>query len=209
MRFLIKRGQTWIDSAADCAVHLKFADSEAINTWIALLRSYAINETYGRSLAPEDGGLYRIWRQVHLEVNQARNLGANRTFSTFSEATSQQSLSVDNGDVGSDGVDMEVSCEILINGCLCGRTTVKKCVGSPEWHEKFTFSDLPPFRELIVNIFKEKKILKPQLLGSVQIYTSNFRRGELVEGWFPVLSTGQSVSGTQVGELKLRMRVEE
>jgi len=102
-----------------------------------------------------------------------------------------------------------VSCEIHLNDTLCGRTTVKKGVGSPDWHESFTFSDLPPFDTLDVIVWREKKLFKPTIMGSVRITLSNFRRGEAVEGWFPVLHTGPIASDLQVGDIRLKIRVDE
>lgn len=145
-----------------------------------------------------------MWRQIQLEINQARNLGLSKSPTDL--ASSPMSSDFDGAN---DGVDMEGSCEIYINDALCGRTTVKKSLGSPEWHEQFTFSDLPPFGDLLIHVYREKKVFKPQLLGTVQINLGNFRRGELVEGWFPVISMSQSVGGMQVGELRLRMKVDE
>ncbi|KAH8120325.1 GTPase activating protein [Phellopilus nigrolimitatus] len=201
----VKAGQRWLDTNTEEVVYLKFPSSGAINTWVALLRSYAVAEIYGRNHAPIDGGLYRMWRQVQLEVSQARNLGTAKSLSEF---VSIPMTGADN-DATTDGVDIEVSCEIVINDILCGRTTVKKSTGAPEWHEKFIFSDLPPFGDLLIHVYREKKVFKPHLLGTVQIVLSNFRRGEMLEGWFPVISTGQSITGAQVGELRLRMKVDE
>ena len=183
---------------------MKFPTSDSMNTWIALLRSYAMAEIYGRSSAPSEGGLYRMWRQVALEINQARNLGLSKSPTDF--ASSPMSSDFDGSN---DGVDMEISCEIYINGALYGRTSIKKSLGAPEWHEQFTFSDLPPFGDLLIHVYREKKVFKPQLLGSVQVSLANFRKGESTEGWFPVIATNQSVSGTQVGELRLRLKVDE
>lgn len=183
---------------------MKFSSSDHMNTWIALLRSYAIAEIYGRSHAPSEGGLYRMWRQVQLEINQARNLGMSKSPSDFVSSPMSSDF-----DATNDGVDMEVSCEIYVTDVLCGRTTIKKSVGSPEWHEQFTFSDLPPFGDMLVHVYREKKVFKPQLLGTIQINLGNFRRGEMLEGWFPVIAANQSVSGVQVGELRLRIKVDE
>ncbi|EJD03956.1 GTPase activating protein [Fomitiporia mediterranea MF3/22] len=200
----VKPGQRWLDTNTEEIVYVKFPTSDSINTWIALLRSYAVAEIYGRNHAPKDGGLYRMWRQVQLEINQARNLGSSKPPTEL--ASSPMSSEFDGS---SDGVDMEVSCEVYITDELCGRTTVKKSVGSPEWHEQFTFSDLPPFGDLLVHVYREKKVFKPQLLGTVQIPLNNVRKGEVMEGWHAVIATNQSVSGTQVGELRLRMNVDE
>ena len=59
-------------------LYVQFEDEDTAHTWLALLRSYAMPEVYGRWLSPEDGGLYRMWRQVDLTVLQGRGLGATR-----------------------------------------------------------------------------------------------------------------------------------
>jgi len=108
-----------------------------------------------------------------------------------------------------DNADLGVFCEIHLNDILCGSTTVKKGMGFPDWHESFTFSDLPPFQTLELLLCREKKLLKPITLGSARISLGNFRRGEIVEGWFPVLQDGLADTSIQVGELRLKIRVDE
>jgi hypothetical protein len=113
------------------------------------------------------------------------------------------------GDGDTEAVDLNVSCEIHLNEQLCGRTTVKKGIGAPDWHEKFTFSDLPPFENLELIVWREKKLLKPVIMGSIRIALGNFRRGEAIEGWFPVLHNGPIASGVQVGDIRMKIRVDE
>ncbi|TFK77098.1 Rho GTPase activation protein [Pluteus cervinus] len=194
---------TSISTTAD-PVYLQFPTADICNTWLALLRSYAIPEIYGRWFFPDDGGSYRMWRQVELTVLQGRNLGTTKLPDTLLHSSG---INSENGE--SDAVDLDLSCEILLNETLCGRTTVKRGLGSPEWHEKFTFTDLPPFDTLDLLVWREKKLFKPSALGMVQITLSNFRRGEAVEGWFPVLYHGPVPSDLQVGELRLKIRVDE
>lgn len=137
-----------------------------------------------------------------MEINQARNFGTTKPIDLLSDVASD-------GEMPTDGVEMEVSCEILLGRALCGRTTIKKCTGSPEWHEQYIFGDLPPFDELVINVYREKKAAKPQLLGSVHIALVNCRRGEMVEGWFPVICADDSVNGTQIGEMLLKLKIDE
>jgi len=92
---------------------------------------------------------------------------------------------------------------------LSGRTVVKKSTGSPDWHETFLFADLPPFEKLAIVVWREKKLQKPLVIGTVYITLTNFRRGELVEGWFPVLFGGATTPCTQVGQLRLKLKVDE
>ncbi|KAH9950344.1 Rho GTPase activation protein [Amylocystis lapponica] len=191
-------GQAWSATPNTDPLFLQFADTDAMNIWLTLLRSYAMPEVYGRWLSPEDGGLYRMWRQVELTCLQGRNLGTR--------ALPEDGASGDPADP--DAIDLDVYCELSVNGCLCGRTTVKKGVGSPDWQERFTFADLPPFENLKIVVWREKRMVKPVAIGSVLIVLVNFRRSEYVEGWFPVLHGGPT-SSVQVGEMRLRVRVDE
>lgn len=180
---------------------LQFADTEVANIWLALLRSYAAPEVYGRWIYATEGGLYRMWRQVDMDCVQGRGFGAYKLVEEPSFGDLDPKLEPD-------PVDIDVYCEIFVNGCLSGRTTVKKGLGSPDWHEQFTFTDLPPFANLEVVVWRDKKLARPMMIGSTVIALMNFRRGEQVEGWFPVLS-GQHHAGVIVGEIRLKLRVDE
>jgi hypothetical protein len=148
-----------------------------------------------------------MWRQVELTVIQGRNLGNTKPFTeAFANAGTVSDLEFR---PEPDAVDLDVFCEILLNDMLCGRTTVKKGIGSPDWHESFMLSDLPPFENLDIIIWREKRMFKPVIMGSVRVTLSNFRRGETVEGWFPVLYHGSIAAGLQAGEIRLKIRVDE
>ncbi|KAH9944375.1 Rho GTPase activation protein [Epithele typhae] len=201
-------------------LYIQFEDEETAHTWLALLRSYAMPEVYGRWLSPEDGGLYRMWRQVDLSCLQGRNLGVPRPLLADDAANggpgglgggSSGGPSGDGdgrGSESSEAVDMDVYCEVFFNGTLCGRTTVKKGIGSPDWYERFLLPDLPPFENLEIVIWREKRLSRPVTVGSVNIVLVNFRRGEPVEGWYPVVNGGPT-SSTQAGEMRLKVRVDE
>ena len=68
--------------------------------------------------------------------------------------------------------------------------------------------DLPPFEKLELVVCREKRLSRPAVVGSVLVVLVNFRRGDAVEGWFPVLNGGQA-SSTQAGEMRLKIRVDE
>ncbi|KAJ3907367.1 GTPase activating protein [Lentinula edodes] len=196
-------GKRWAPSSGiDEPIYLQFSSTNACNAWLALLRSYALPEIYGRWFFPTEGGSYRMWRQVDLTVIQGRNLGNSKPFETLDD---------DDNDSASepDPIDLDVYCDILFSETLCARTTVKKGIGSPQWHEIFLLSDLPPFESLDIWVWREKKLFKPSILGTVRIALNNFPRGEAIEGWFPVLQNGSIASDIQVGELRLKIRVDE
>ncbi|KAF8168097.1 Rho GTPase activation protein [Crassisporium funariophilum] len=194
-------GQRWTSSHTAEPLYIQFPNSETCSTWQALLKAYAIPEIYGRWFFPMDGGSYRMWRQVELTVMQGRNLGLTKYDAGLngnSDPTPEP-----------DGADVDISCEIHLNDILCSRTTVKKGLGSPDWHETFTFPGLPPFESLDVFVWKEKKLHKPTVLGITRVSLANFRRGDAVEGWFPVVQSGTIGTEIQVGELRLKIRVDE
>lgn len=182
-------------NAASEPMYLQFPDPDLLNLWLVLLRSHAIPEVYGRWINAQDGGLYRMWRQVELTCIQGRNLGNSRP--TVDDATTDPEESF----------DMDVYCSLWVNSILCGKTTVRKGVGSPDWHEGFTFTDLPPFDTLEVIVWRDKRLAKPVQIGTIALPLMNFRRGEHVEGWFPVLSSAQA--GGVAGEIRLKLRVDE
>lgn len=224
-------------------IYLAFQTQEAHNTWLVLLRSYANPEVYGQMIAADQGGLYRMWRQIELFVLQGRNLGARpktpdtkrlgsragrrkdreregsedeettatATAGTTSGATSSAHYQSIPGDgtstMSSSDTEHDLFCEIALDNVVSGRTTVKYRTNAPDWFESFMFRDLPGFGSMHINVWRDRKLFGPNLIGSVEISLANFRRGEFVEGWWPVFSpTG---NGTQVGEVKLRMRVDE
>ena len=197
------RNQRWSATHSTEPLYVAFPSTEAVNTWMALLRSYAIPEVYGKSYT-HWGGTYRIWRQVELTCIQGRNIGVSRSLDPSSTTTGDQE-----GRSDVESVDLDLFCEIYFNDVLSGRTVVKKGLGSPDWHESFLFTDLPPFERLAIVIWREKKLQKPFVIGTVYITLTNFRRGEDVEGWFPVLLGGASTACTQVGQLRLKLRVDE
>ncbi|KAH9486933.1 putative Ras GTPase-activating-like protein ngap [Psilocybe cubensis] len=191
-------GQRWTSSHTAEPLYIQFPNADTSSTWQALLKSYAIPEIYGRWFFPMDGGSYRMWRQVELTVTQGRNIGIPVN-------------SYNGHDYGAenDGADVDVSCEIHLNDILCSRTTTKRGLGALDWHESFLFSGLPPFENLEIVVWREKKLSKPAVLGITRIALANFRRGDTVEGWFPVLQTGSIGTEVQFGELRLKIRVDE
>ena len=144
-----------------------------------------------------------MWRQVELTIVQGKNLGLTR----YDESTND--VNGANTNLEYDGLEVGLSCEIHLNDILCSRTTVKKGPGSPGWHEHFTFPGLPPFETLDIIVWQEKKLSKPSVLGITRITLGNFRRGDVVEGWFPVLNGGAIGTEIQVGKLHLKICVDE
>lgn len=197
------RGQRWTSSHTAEPLFLQFPSAEACSTWHVLLKSYAIPEIYGRWLFPTEGGSYRMWRQVELTILQGKNLGQTRYDGSTNDGNGT------NSNFEYDGLEVDLSCEIHLNDILCSRTTVKKGPGTPDWHERFNFPGLPPFENLDIIVWQDKKLSKPSVLGITRITLKNFCRGDAVEGWFPVLNGGVNGTEIQVGELHLKICVDE
>ncbi|KAI0068193.1 Rho GTPase activation protein [Artomyces pyxidatus] len=197
--------QRWSATLTTEPLYFAFSSTEAANTWLALLRSYAAPEVYGKASSAE-GGTYRIWRQVEVSCQSGRNIGMPRM---VGDTPLHISGSGDHDRGDNEAVDLDLFCEIYFNNILSGRTVVKKSLGSPDWHENFLFTDLPPFEKLAIVLWREKKLLKPSVVGTVYIALTNFRRGEYVEGWFPVLYGGSTAASVQVGQIRLKLKVDE
>ncbi|KAH9178719.1 Rho GTPase activation protein [Lactarius sanguifluus] len=183
--------QRWSATHSTEPLYFAFPSTEAMNTWMALLRSYASPELYGKSRA-------------HWGRN-GRNIGVPRPAELNPNGTAVDS----EGRAEAEAGDLDLFCEVYFNNVLSGRTVVKKSMGSPDWHEGFLFMDLPPFEKLAVVVWREKKLQKPFVVGTVHITLTNFRRGEHVEGWFPVLFGGSTAACAEVGQLRLKLKVDE
>jgi len=143
-----------------------------------------------------------MWRQVELTIIQGRSM------LLATQEDEQVNNGIDNAFEG-DGGEGEISCEIHMNDIICSRTTTKKGLNSSDWHESFTFPGLPPFENLDIVVWRERKFARPSILGVARIALANFRRGEAVEGWFPILQAGSIGTEIQFGELRLKLRVDE
>ncbi|KIJ26917.1 hypothetical protein M422DRAFT_216095 [Sphaerobolus stellatus SS14] len=199
-------------------IYLAFESKEAANTWTAALRSYAVPEIYGCELEPR--GLFRMWRQVSLSITTARHLALARKNSNSSVSSDLNSNGTGNSnlispeDVSDAAADLQLYCEVEIDGVAMGRTALQK--GTSEvashdssplptwtWLESFVLSDLPPFGLMGVRIWRFKKGAKPIYVGVVEVVLGHIRKGQAMDGWFPILN------GTQVGELRMKLKVDE
>lgn len=114
-------------------------------------------------------------------------------------------------------------CLIRLAGAVVARTKVRGGgTGSIVWVEKFTLSDLPALSGLQVDVIASQRAGKYALIGHVDLPLETMRRGEDVEGWFPIWATRKvedlahvkvkadpSYGREMVGELKMVIRVRE
>lgn len=187
---------------------LAFDSKDAAHTWCAILRSYAVPEIYGCDV--EKPGLYRMWRQVSLSILNARNVGLSKKPSN-PNLNENGTISVVNEEVSDVGPDLQMYCEIMFDGVIVARTMHQKgqAANSSDpspmwtWHETFTLSDLPPFGMMLVRVWV-KKGSKAMLVGTVEMALAHPRRGQLHEGWSPIMSRS-----LQVGALRMKIMVDE
>ena len=224
-------GQRYVTASSNDPVYIAFSDTENMYTWLTLLRSYAIPEVYGTTINPSEGGLYRMWRQVEVhcisarDIGQAKFLADSRALDTRPPLPIAPDLSASSNGSGSNGSwapgtsdtsgDYDVWCEIWVNATLCARTTAKKATVAPEWHESFIIGDLPPYDNLQITLYKEKRgSARSVAIGSVVVPLGTFQRGEYMEGWNPIVGANTNVSTgsgfyNQVGEMRLKLKVDE
>jgi hypothetical protein len=227
----VNSGQRYVTASTNEPLYISFSNTENMCTWLTLLRSYAVPEVYGTTINPSEGGLYRMWRQVEVHCISARDLGQTKYLPdsrpsgvrpplpaapelSFSSNGSDSNVSWPPGSSDGSG-DYDVWCEIWVNSMLCARTTVKRCTVTPEWHETFLIGDLPPYDNLQIILYKEKKGSSRSIaIGSVVVSLGTFQRGEYMEGWNPIVGANTSLSTgsglhNQVGEMRLKLKVDE
>ena len=152
-----------------------------------------------------------MWRQLSLTVSSARNLAiAKKNYASGPDLTTMAIAATE--EVSEAAADLQMYCEIVIDGVLLGRTALQKGLAengtsdmtiSWSWHETFTLADLPPFGVMSVRVWRHKKGGKPMYVGTVEVVLVHFRRGQAVDGWFPIMY------GTQVGDLRMKLKVDE
>jgi hypothetical protein len=114
-------------------------------------------------------------------------------------------------------------CLVLLDGAVVARTKVRASgTGSIVWVEKFCMAEVPSLSSLQVDVICSQRTGKYSLLGSVDIPIETMRRGEDVEGWFPIWAQRRvddaaaanarsdlSYGREMIGELKMVIRVRE
>jgi hypothetical protein len=154
-----------------------------LSAWVSLLRAFAQPEVYGASLAPADGGLYRMWRELEIDVLESRG--------TLGDATANEPAFV----------------EVVVDSVLSARTSGQR---SRIWHERFSLSELPPTRRTELRVCVARKGVSCTM-GRVELDMGSLRRGEAMESWHPIImpGTGLEQDKGQVPELRIRIRLDE
>ncbi|KAK4054539.1 hypothetical protein OIV83_001033 [Microbotryomycetes sp. JL201] len=110
-----------------------------------------------------------------------------------------------------DSAEIDSFCEVLLDGDVVARTSVRPKTNCPFWNEGFTFGDLPQFTEpLVLRLFQIHKQIRPVLLGTCTVRLADLPRAELIDSWCSIRSPSwQGGSTATVGELNLSVRVNE
>lgn len=126
--------------------------------------------------------------------------------------------------LGLPAAPVECFCVVSLNGDVAARTKVRKGSSGPVWVEKFCLGDLPPLETLSIYLMQSQRHAKSSLVGTVDLPVDTMRRGEDIEGWFPIWAPSQDRDGNPIssqldaertylkemmGELKLVLKVRE
>ncbi|KAM0791284.1 hypothetical protein ACM66B_005758 [Microbotryomycetes sp. NB124-2] len=110
-----------------------------------------------------------------------------------------------------DNGEIDSFCEVVLDGDVVAKTSVRTRTNCPFWNESFTFGDLPQFAEpLVLRLYQIHKQSKPILLGTCTIRLADLPRAEVIDSWCSIRSPSwQGGSTATVGELNLSVRVNE
>lgn len=145
-------------------LYIKFPSAEVHDTWYALLHAHSVPETFVNGVPSlptfdEEAVQYRKWRRLTLNIDWLEGLNG------FEEGGVREGPSSSSGKdslSGSHWVDFDFYCDVLLDGLLVGRTTIKRWsrpLNSSmrvDWHERFELSELPSLGTLQLLIWKMK-----------------------------------------------------
>src|SRR5271170_5153812 len=115
-------------------IYLALETRLQMEVWFVLLRCHAMPELYGPpSINPFDA--FRCHRSLSLKIMEARRLHRP----------------VNSGDSIREK-EMDTYCEILIEGEIRGKTSVKKGTLKPLWTEDFEFTYLPVQQRVVTDL---------------------------------------------------------
>lgn len=79
-------------------------------------------------------------------------------------------------------------CQIWMNGEVIARTKMESGTSNIAWFDKFALQDLPKLEMMYIEILQSWRTGKYVQLGTVDLPIETMRRGEKIEGWFPIWS---------------------
>ena len=175
-----------------------------MEVWFVLLRCYATPELYGPP-SPDPLDAFRCHRSLSLRVVEGRRL--HRPVSSGDSMREKE---------------MDSYCDIIIEGEIRGKSSVKKGTLRPLWNEDFEFtyisswrhrlidSDLPEHIDDVAIILKYIRRNREMVLGKVTLNMMDTELGKSTQAWHPVIFTARDgLSVERVGELDLKYKLEE
>lgn len=79
-------------------------------------------------------------------------------------------------------------CQVWMNGEVIARTKMESGTANIAWFDKFALQDLPKLEMLYIEILQSWRAGRYVQLGTVDLPVETMRRGEKIEGWFPIWS---------------------
>jgi C2 domain len=184
-------------------IYLALETRLQMEVWFVMLKCYASPELYGPpSLSPAE--TFRCQRSLSLRIMEGRKL--HRSDGTV-DSTREKEL--------------DTYCEILIEGEIRGKTSVKKGTLRPLWTEDFEFlyppvarlsnvSDLPDHVDDVSILLRYIRRNRDLVLGKVSLSILDTEMGITNQKWHPLAHTARDgLSVEYVGELDLKYKLEE
>ncbi|KAK0544924.1 hypothetical protein OC846_005871 [Tilletia horrida] len=208
-------------STTDEPIYLAFYSRSALHKWLHLLRICAQPELYGSPATLPKGGTHRFYRQLDMTINNVKlfnnhSISASSTsdsaalpdsylppgssaaaHTNYPRPTSSVPQMAGQDLDGSGREDTILQCYCIVRSGLyaIARTKVFSTTPSQIWLEKFSIGDLAPWTTLSVELIQVQRSGKTQLIGIVDLPIHTMRRGEDIDGWFPIWSSARSTSG--------------
>jgi hypothetical protein len=174
-----------------------------MEVWFVMLKCYAAPELYGPP-SPDPSDSFRCHRSLTLRVVEGRRL--RRPVGAGDSMREKE---------------MDTYCEILIEGEIRGKTSVKRGSLRPLWNEDFEFrynqnlfcaddSDLSEHIDDVTIQLRYIRRNRDLVLGKVSLSILETELGTVSQAWYPVVYTARDgLSVERVGDLDLKYKLEE
>lgn len=206
-------------------VYISLESRLLFEAWFALLRAFAVPDLYGLdptsrgrvyevtnlNSAPK-GEVFRVEKTVKVRITEARL--RSRTFAQEGNLMERQNKSI----ADPDPVVGNYFAEVILDGEVRGRTSIKFNTKNPFWREDCEFTDLPPSLPYLSVVLKrivgntesfshqlqatlglpKTGQLSEALCGAVDIPLHLLERGKDHEQWLQVYDARQQSIGTML-----------
>lgn len=197
--------------------------------WLCLLRAFTVPEIYGQ-LASTSGNenykssilsessfahdVFRIEKSIKIRIVEAK----------FTKIQSGKTMAPNTGKTKKDEIDATVGdyfVEVILDGEIRARTSIRNETKLPFWREEFEFQNLPPHPPNLIIVLKKLLPVAAQnhspqsnskanfsfetLKWTMEVPISKIERGEDKEAWWPILDQRQE----NAGEILLSIKYDE